>query len=174
MTNGGAERLNQHEQWLAEIREVLSRTAQQQAENTVAIAELRSSLAETRQIADSNARAVQAWESRITEAEAASTAMTADTNRDLREAIADTVAMIADLAEQQGETDQRFEVFLQDARADRQRADERHQEWGQRFDAQLAAMREDRDANATEHRAFSETIRVLLAEIARIWQRLAG
>jgi hypothetical protein len=42
-----------------------------------------------------------------------------------------------------------------------------HQEWRQRFDEQLAS-------NTTEHRAFTQNSQVLLAEIARLWQRMAG
>jgi hypothetical protein len=73
----------------------------------------------------------------------------------LRTSIDDTVAMIGDLARQQQETDQRFTIFLEDARADRQRSAEH-----------LAA-------NDTEHRAFQQITQTLLAEISRIWQRLA-
>lgn len=89
--------------------------------------------------------------------------MAANTNRRMEEAITDTVAMIADLGRQQQEsnqrhqeTDQRFEVFLAEASADRQRLD------------QAIA------ANSEEHRAFTQNIQVLLAEIARLWQRVAG
>jgi chaperonin cofactor prefoldin len=74
----------------------------------------------------------------------------------LRASIDDTVAMIADLARQQQDTDQRFTIYLEDARADRQRSNER------------AA------ANETEHRAFQQITQTLLAEISRIWQRLAS
>lgn len=76
--------------------------------------------------------------------------------RQLRASIEDTVSMIADLAQQHQESDQRFTVFLEEARADRQRS-------------------RDRDAaNEAEHRAFQQIIQTLLAEISRIWQRLAG
>ena len=74
----------------------------------------------------------------------------------LRESISDVVSMISSLAEQQAElrqqqteADQRFENLLNDARTDRQ-------------------------LNEQEHRAFRETFQTLLAEIARIWGRLAG
>lgn len=76
--------------------------------------------------------------------------------RQLRASIDDTVAMIADLAQQQQATDQRFTIYLEESRADRRRIDE-----------QTAA-------NATEHRAFQQITQTLLAEISRIWQRLAG
>jgi hypothetical protein len=68
----------------------------------------------------------------------------------LRVSIDDTVAMIADLARQQQDTDQRFTIYLEDARADRQRSNER------------AA------ANEMEHRAFQQITQTLLAEISRL------
>ena len=140
---------------------------------------------ELRQLIESNARAVQANSESIAQSRASSEA--ADqrlresidatnqqlresidaTNQQLREsseaadqrlrdAITDTVAMIADLAQQQQVTDERFSIFLEESRADRQRSDER------------AA------ANDTEHRAFQQITQTLLAEISRIWQRLAS
>lgn len=111
---------------------------------------------------------------------------------ELREGIADVVLMISEQAERQdarhAESEQRFENLLQDARADRQRADTRHAESMQRIDQALedakadrqrideALARGDRDRaiNENEHRAFRETFQTLLAEVARIWQRLAG
>lgn len=117
-------------------------------------------LSRTEKIVESNARAIEAWSSRIeegiAEAEEVSSSMAANTNRRMEEAITDTVQMIANLGQQQQETDQRFEVFLAEARADR------------------AEMRAAREANSTEHRAFTQNIQVLLAEIARLWQRVAG
>ena len=67
---------NGHCDDFAEIRAILSQTAQRQAENTVAIAELRQTqaentvaiaelrqgLSETRQICDSNARSLEAMQ----------------------------------------------------------------------------------------------------------------
>ncbi|MEA5449646.1 hypothetical protein VB780_13760 [Leptolyngbya sp. CCNP1308] len=117
-------------------------------------------LSRTEKIVESNARAIEAWGDRIedgiAEAEEVSSSMAANTNRRMEEAITDTVQMIANLGQQQQETDQRFEVFLAEARADR------------------AEMRAAREANSTEHRAFTQNIQVLLAEIARLWQRVAG
>ena len=130
------------------------------AENAQQLVETRQLVEGTRQITESNARAIEAWGSRIeegiAEAEEVSSSMAANTNRRMEEAIADTVGMIANLGRQQQETDQRFEVFLAEARADR------------------AEMRAAREANSTEHRAFTQNIQVLLAEIARLWQRVAG
>ena len=86
-----------------------------------------------------------------------------ESDRRLRESINDVVSMIgtlaeqqAELREQQAETDQRFENLLNDARADRQQQER------------------NRVLNENEHLAFRETVQTLLAEIARIWQRLAG
>ena len=124
-------------------------------------------LARTEKITESNARAIEAWGGRIEEGDQKN-------QTQLETAIADTVAMIADMAQQQqeatqrgeqhkAEADQRFEVFLAEARADR---------------AEMRAAREqlqlEAQANATEHRAFTQNIQVLLAEIARLWQRVAG
>ncbi|PSN80625.1 hypothetical protein C8B47_05585 [filamentous cyanobacterium CCP4] len=124
--------------------------------HTQEMEEIRAGLRETKAITESNARAIEAWSGRIADAEADSRAMAATGDQRLETAIADTVAMIADMGRQQQETDQRFEVFLQDSRADRQR-----------FDQAMAA-------NAAEHRAFTQNVQVLLAEISRLWQRVAG
>ena len=78
--------------------------------------------------------------------------------------------MIANLGQQQQETDQRFNNLLEEARADRQeaRADR------QRIDEALSRADRDRALNESEHRAFRETFQTMLAEIARLWQRVAG
>lgn len=52
---------------LQEIQEILNQTARQQAINTTAITDLRKSIAETKAIADSNAKAIQVWSTRIDE-----------------------------------------------------------------------------------------------------------
>ncbi|MBD2115056.1 MULTISPECIES: hypothetical protein [Cyanophyceae] len=124
-------------------------------------------LARTEKITESNARAIEAWGGRIEEGEQ-------HNQTQLESAIADTVAMIADMGQQQqeatqraqqhkAEADQRFEVFLAEARADRAEMRAAREQW------QLETQ-----ANATEHRAFTQNIQVLLAEIARLWQRVAG
>ncbi len=148
------------------------------------MAEIRAGLRETKAITESNARAIEAWSSRITDSEDASRAMATSTDQRLETAIADTVAMIADMGRQQQETDQRFEIFLQEARSDRQRMDTalaEQREMAQRFEVFLQDSRADRQrfdqamaANATEHRAFTQNVQVLLAEIARLWQQVAG
>lgn len=143
--------------------------------------EIRAGLRETKAITESNARAIEAWSGRITESEDASRSMVASTDQRLETAIADTVAMIADMGRQQQENDQRFEVFLQEARADRQRSAAEREEANQRFEVFLQDSRADRQrfdqamaANAAEHRAFTQNVQVLLAEISRLWQRVAG
>ncbi|WP_155834739.1 hypothetical protein [Leptolyngbya sp. PCC 6406] len=69
--------------------------------------------------------------------------------------------MITTVSGEQEAANQRFENLLADARADRQRADRDGQGPGHR------AFKE------AEHRAFLETFPTLLAELARIWGRLA-
>lgn len=161
----------QHNRELSEMRAIHSQE----------MAEIRAGLRETKAITESNARAIEAWSSRIAESEDASRAMATSTDQRLETAIADTVAMIADMGRQQQETDQQFEIFLQEARADRQRSSAEREEANQRFEVFLQDSRADRQrfdqamaANAAEHRAFTQNVQVLLAEIARLWQRVAG
>lgn len=131
-------------------------------------------LARTEKITESNARAIEAWSSRIEEgieeAEEVSSATAANTNRRMEDAIADTVTMIANLGQQQQETDQRFNNLLEESRADRQRFDQLLEE--ARADRQRADR--DRALNESEHRAFRETFQTMLAQIAQLWQRVAG
>jgi uncharacterized phage infection (PIP) family protein YhgE len=170
-----SDRLDRIEALLATVAESQARTQQIVEQNAAG-------LRETRQISDSNAKAIEAWSSRIeegiAEAEEVSTAMSANTNRRMEDAIADTVQLMGNLANQHeqdrqrfdqlhAEQSQRFNNLLEDARADRM-------ESRQRFNEQLAAMQQDREANTAEHRAFTQNIQVLLAEIARLWQRVAG
>ena len=134
-------------------------------------------IAETRALTDSNARAIA--ELRVT------TTQQGEQIAELRESIAqqgeqmtqgisEVVSMVGELAAQQearhAESDQRFNNLLADARADRQRIDQAL------ANAQADRERGDRDRaiNENEHRAFRETFQTLLAEVARIWQRLAG
>jgi chromosome segregation ATPase len=81
---------------------------------------------------------------------------------DLRVSIAEVVEMISDLAQQQAETDVRFQNLLEDARSDRRRIDEALARWDR-----------EQAIHEMEHRAFRETFQTLLAEVSRIWQRLA-
>jgi hypothetical protein len=131
------------------------------------LAENAKQLVETRQITESNARAIEAWSSRIeegiAEAEEVSSSMSANTNTRMEAAITDTVQMIANLGTQLAETDKRFNNLLEEGRADRAEMRAAREQW------QLEAQ-----ANTTEHRAFTQNIQILLAEIARLWQRVAS
>jgi hypothetical protein len=131
---------------LAQIESLLAENARQ--------------LVETRKITESNARAIEAWGSRIEEVQVDTEEATSSTRADL-------AVRIEDNAHNQGidrvrfdalheEHTQRFNTLLEEARADR------------------AEMRAAREANTTEHRAFTQNIQTLLAEIARLWQRVAG
>ncbi len=122
-------------------------------------------------IANSNARAVEAWATRIEE-------IAIDTEEATSSTRADLAVRIEDNSHNQGidrvrfdalheEHNQRFETLLEEARADRVT-------WRQSLDEQLAEMRRDRESNSTEHRAFTQNIQILLAEISRLWQRLAS
>ena len=172
----------QHNREMADMRAAQGQSAEKtQALHRQEMAEFWAGLRETKAITESNARAIEAWSSRVGEAEEASRSRVENTDRRLEAAIADTVAMVADLGRQQQETDQRFEVFLQEARADRQRSTTEREETNQRFEVFLEDSRADRQsfdqmmaANAAEHRAFTQNVQVLLAEIARLWQRVAG
>ncbi|MEA5448528.1 hypothetical protein VB780_08125 [Leptolyngbya sp. CCNP1308] len=170
---------------LDRVEALLATVAESQARTQIIVEQNAAGLRETRAIADSNARAIEAWSSHIdegiAEAEEVSSSMAANTNRRMEAAITDTVQMIANLGQQQQETDQRFNTLLAEARADRQRSEQLNAEHSQRFDVFLAEARADRaemqaarEANSTEHRAFTQNIQTLLAEIARLWQRLAG
>lgn len=122
-------------------------------------------------IANSNARAVEAWATRIEE-------VAIDTEEATSSTRADLAVRIEDNAHNQGidrvrfdalheEHNLRFETLLEEARADRVT-------WRQSLDEQLAEMRRDRESNSAEHRAFTQNIQILLAEISRLWQRLAS
>lgn len=134
---------------LDRIEALLARAAESNAASAERLDRSEANLDRIEKITESNARAIEAWEARITEGDQRG-------QTQLEASIADTVAMIADLGRQQGDTDERFQVFLAEASADR------------------AEWRAAREANSTEHRAFTQNIQVLLAEIARLWQRVAG
>lgn len=124
------------------------------------LARTEANLARTEKITESNARAIEAWGSRIEEVQIETEEATSSTRANL-------AVRIEDNAHNQGidrvrfdqlheEHTQRFNTLLEEARADRQRADR------------------DRALNESEHRAFRETFQTMLAEIARLWQRVAG
>jgi hypothetical protein len=180
-----SDRLDRIEAILATVAESQART-EANLEGTRQLVESNAAgLRETRQITDSNARAIEAWGARIEDVQVDTEEATSSTRADL-------AVRIEDNAHNQGidrvrfdqlhdEHSQRFETLLEEARADRaemraareqwqleaQVNTTEHQEWRQRFDEQLAS-------NTTEHRAFTQNSQVLLAEIARLWQRMAG
>ncbi|MEA5449672.1 hypothetical protein VB780_13890 [Leptolyngbya sp. CCNP1308] len=149
------------------------------------LARTEANLARTEKITESNARAIESWGSRIEEVQIDTEEATSSTRADL-------AVRIEDNAHNQGidrvrfdqlheEHSKRFTNLLEEARVDRQRSEQLHAEHSQRFDVFLAEARADRaemraarEANATEHRAFTQNIQTLLAEIARLWQRVAG
>ena len=99
----------------------------------------------------------------------------------LRDSIDDVVAMVGTLAHQQQEADQRFNSWLAESQEDRRRNEQAHQAFiaeaqadRQRFDAWIAEARAERQRNDQAHQAFTESFQSLLAEIARIWQRLSA
>lgn len=151
MTNGTADRLDR-------IEALLEHLALQQAQSL-------QQFEEVKKITESNARAVEANSSAISQMRQSQQEASEQFRQELREAdersrrrleetTADVVSMIIDLGQQQSQTDQRFANLLQDARADRQ------------------AYEVARQANEREHSAFREAMQTLLTEIARIWQRL--
>lgn len=153
-----------HQQILAELRE--TRTA---------IAETRASIAETKEITESNAKAIAANSSAIAE-----TRKIADSNARSIEAWAETIQ--DDRADRE-EEDSRIRIdlrtthdmisgLIQERRTDWAEWRRQQEERDQRFTNLLEDAREDRKANEREHDAFRENIQVLLAEIARVWQRL--
>jgi hypothetical protein len=159
-----------HNREMAEIRASQSRTQ-------ILVEQNAAGLRETRAISDSNARSVRAWEKRINDGIAETEEIATQTRQDLSERI-DAQSGRIERVERQAEDDwtrfdqrheehaQRFNTLLEEARADRQ-------EWRQKFDEQISEMREAREANQAEHRAFTQNIQTLLAEVARLWQRLA-
>jgi hypothetical protein len=145
---------------LDRIEALLATVAESNAASAVRMDRFEANLEATRQITESNARAIEAWGSRIDEVQIETEEATSSTRADL-------AVRIDDNAHNQGidrvrfdalheEHTQRFNTLLEEARADRQRADR------------------DRALNESEHRAFRETFQTMLAEIARLWQRVAG
>lgn len=155
-----SDRLDRIEAILAENARQLTENARQLVETRQLVESNAAGLRETRAITDSNARAIEAWGSRIEEVQVDTEEATSSTRADL-------AVRIDDNAHNQGidrvrfdqmheEHTQRFNTLLEEARADRQQADR------------------DRALNESEHRAFRETFQTMLAEIARLWQRVAG
>ena len=149
---------------LAQIETLLAENARQLAESNAAssarmdrleanLARTEVNLSRTEKITESNARAIEAWGGFIEEVQVDTEEATSSTRADLS-------VRIEDNAHNQG--------------IDRVRFDALHEEHTLRFNNLLEEARADRVRNETEHRAFRETIQTMLAEIARLWQRVAG
>lgn len=132
-------------------------------------------LAEIKKIVESNARAIEAWGTRIEEVQV-------DTEEAPSSTKADLAVQMEDNAHNQGvdrvrfdrlhaEHNQRFNNLLEEARADRQRADREREAFQQRFDETAARADRDRALNESEHRTARETFQTMLAVIARLWHR---
>lgn len=148
---------------LANIAQSQERTQTQQAQNTVAIAELRQGLSETRQICDRNARNLEVMQSRIDgsfDLHERMMQIALEDRQQWREQRQGLIERYGEIADEQDDTRQSIQNLLEDARADRQA-----------FQAQQQAARV---ANEREHQAFREIVRSMLTEIAQIWQRLAS
>lgn len=162
---------------LANIAQSQERTQAQQAQNTVAIAELRQSqsenlvaiaelrkgLSETRQICDRNTRNLEVMQSRIDgsfDLHERMMQIALEDRQQWREQRQGLIERYGEISDEQDDTRQSIQNLLEDARADRQA-----------FQAQQLAARV---ANEQEHQAFREIVRSMLTEIAQIWQRLAS
>jgi hypothetical protein len=122
---------------LDRIEALMATVAESQARTQIIVEQNAAGLRETRAIADSNARAIEAWSERIEEVQIETEEATSSTRADL-------AARIEDNAHNQGvdrvrfdqlheEHSQRFETLLEEARADRLTANQRHQEWTVQF-----------------------------------------
>ena len=158
------ERLDRIEATLAAITESQQRTQQQQEANAAAIAVLgqrqdrfQQQMEESdRLLRESIEESDRQFRESMEESDRQFRESMEESDRLLRDSINDVVSMIGSLAEQQAELRQQ------------------QTESAQRFENLLNDARADRSLNEQEHRAFRETFQTLLAEIARIWQRLAG
>ena len=151
---------------LAAIRSILNQTAQQQAENTAAIGELR-------QLTQSNARSLEAMQSRIDgsfDLHERMMQIALEDRQQWREQRQRLSELYGQIADEQEDTRQSIQNLLEDARADRNEARLERE----RLDADQQRWEQSFAENRREHQAFRESFQVLLTEIARIWQRLAG
>jgi chromosome segregation ATPase len=181
---------------LEQIEALLANVAKSHAASTQRLDRIEALQARTQEQIDSNAKAIQSWESRIedgiAEAEEVTTSTTAELGQRIERDEDHYDEQIRRFDRLHEEHAQRFNNLLEEARADRQKSDERYQEWQrrtneqqqewqQRFDQQLSELREMREQaererviNENEHRAFRETFQTLLAQISLLWQRVAG
>ena len=168
----------------AENTVAITELRQTQSENLVAIAELRQGLSETRQICDSNARSLEAMQSRIDgsfDLHERMMQIALDDRQQWREQRQGLIERYGEIADEQDDTRQSIQNLLEDARADRlAREQERlaneqeHQAFRESLQTWLQEAHAERLANEQEHKAFREIVRSMLAEMAQIWQRLAS
>ncbi|MBD2230964.1 hypothetical protein [Phormidium tenue] len=173
---------------LDRIEALLATLAESQARTLAIVEENAAGLRETRAIADSNTRAVEAWRNRVKQVKVDTEEATGFTRADLGVRIEDNQGVgRARFDQLHEEHNQRFNTLMEEARADRQRADRKQELHTQRFYTLLDEARADRRRidealargdrararNESEHRAFRETVRAMLAEIARLSQRVA-
>ncbi|NEQ33192.1 MAG: hypothetical protein F6K04_19705 [Leptolyngbya sp. SIO4C5] len=177
---------------LDRIEAILERNAEQLAVNTSAIEALGNRITQIgdrieagfdriQQVTDSNARSIQAWDSRIREIDDETGEVTSLQNVDIQQLGRMFWGLVeerrADRQREQArwdENSERFNNLLEDARADRQRMDADRQASQNRYEEIISRMDERAAANEAEHNAFRQNIQVLLAEIARLWQRIAS
>ena len=177
---------------------VISELRQTQSENLAAISELRQGIAElrqgvveTRQICDSNARSLEAMQSRIDgsfDLHERMMQIALEDRQQWREQRQSLIERYGEIADEQEDTRQSVQNLLEDARADRRASEQELQANQQELQAfretiktllqdaraDRQASAQDRQANEQEHKAFREIVRSMLAEIAQIWQRLAS
>ena len=165
----------------AEIRAILSQTAQRQAENTVAIAalrqtqaentvaiaELRQGLSETRRICDSNARSLEAMQSRIDgsfDLHERMMQIALEDRQQWREQRQGLIERYGEIADEQDDTRHSIQNLLEDARADRQASEQARLTIEQNIQNLLEDARADRQANEQARQTFEQNIQTLLKD----------
>ncbi|NET31373.1 MAG: hypothetical protein F6K19_05145 [Cyanothece sp. SIO1E1] len=145
-------------------------------------------LAETRNIAESNARSIQANSSTGADNQRAIASLATEVRQTFRDQAEDVVSMISDLAGQQAflteqqsrlnqVTTDSFEAIKEDFQqvaTNQKTTDQQIQVLVEEGRADRLKASEQRQANETEHQAFRENIQRLLLDIQRIWQQLNG
>ena len=159
----------------------ISELRQTQSENLVAISELRQGIAElrqgvveTRQICDSNARSLEAMQSRIDgsfDLHERMMQIALEDRQQWREQRQSLIERDGEIANEQDDTRQSIQNLLEDARADRRASEQVHLKFEQSIQNLLEDARADRQArehdrlaNQQELQAFRETIETLLQD----------
>ena len=153
---------------------VISELRQTQSENLAAISELRQGIAElrqgvveTRQICDSNARSLEAMQSRIDgsfDLHERMMQIALEDRQQWREQRQSLIERYGEIADEQEDTRQSVQNLLEDARADRRASEQVHLKFEQTIQNLLEDARADRQANQQELQAFRETIKTLLQD----------